>query len=66
MVDALAIVRQATLDGTPIKYEDGNYIIGSHRFPETTKTIFKRTLKSESFSVLQEPLSFLMINLLYR
>jgi hypothetical protein len=51
MVDALAIVRQATLDGTPIKYEDGNYIIGSHRFPETTKTIFKRTLKSESLSI---------------
>lgn len=46
MTDALSVVRQATIEKVPIKFEDGNYIIGSHKFPESVKTIFKRTLKS--------------------
>lgn len=45
MSDPLTVVRQATISGEAITYADGHYVIGPHRFHESTKTAFKRTLR---------------------
>lgn len=42
--DALSLVREATMTGTPVKYADNHYIFGHHKFHEGTKTCFKRSL----------------------
>lgn len=44
MSDPLSLVRNATVAGTAIAHEDGHYVFGAQRLPETTKTCFKRTL----------------------
>ena len=43
-MDVLSLIRQAHLTQTAVNYADGHYIFNSHKFPETTKTCFKRTL----------------------
>lgn len=45
-MDPLSLVRQFTIDHTPVNYVDGYYIFGKHRFHESTRTAFKRTHKS--------------------
>lgn len=48
-VVALQTLRQAYIDGTPVQLQDGYYLIGDQKFPENTKTIFKRSLKGGLF-----------------
>lgn len=43
-MDPLSLLRQATISSTEINLVDGNYVFGPHRFHESTKTCFKRTL----------------------
>ena len=45
--DALSLVREATITGTPVNYVDNHYIFGNYKFHEGTKTCFKRTLNCE-------------------
>jgi hypothetical protein len=45
--DALSLVREATMTGTPVNYVDNHYIFGHYKFHEGTKTCFKRTLNCE-------------------
>lgn len=52
MSDPLSLVRQATITGTPVSYSDGNYIFGEFKFHESTKTFFKRSLKSRTFTII--------------
>lgn len=47
MNDPLSLVRQATISGEPVKYADQHYTFGNQRFHESTKTAFKRTLRSK-------------------
>ena len=44
----LSLIRQATMTGTPVNYVENHYIFGPYKFHETTKTFFKRTLKSNN------------------
>ena len=46
--DALSLVREATMTGTPVKYVDNHYIFGHHKFHEGTKTCFKRSLNCKN------------------
>ena len=59
--DALSLVRQAHLTGTPVSYEDNHYIFGPYKFHESTKTCFRRTLHSavETFYTLRDVIFFL-------
>lgn len=53
MSDPLSLVRNATLTGTAVNYVDNYYHFGAVKLHESTKTAFKRTLKSnESVVVL--------------
>jgi hypothetical protein len=46
-MDPLSLVRQFTIDHTPVNYVDGYYIFGKYRFHESTRTAFRRTHKSK-------------------
>jgi hypothetical protein len=46
-IDPLSLIRQATMTGAAVNYVDSHYIFGSHKFHESVKTCFKRTLKSK-------------------
>jgi hypothetical protein len=61
-MDALSLVRQARLTGTQVNYVDNHYSFGSHRFHESTKTCFKRTLAGSNvvyYYTLRDILFFL-------
>eukprot|EP01036_Dinobryon_divergens_P022673 gene22673-30954_t len=45
--DPLWLVRQATMTGAVVNYSEGFYIFGTHRFHGSTKTCFKRSMKSQ-------------------
>ena len=46
-MDLLSLVREATKNHTDVNYVEGYYIFGKYKFHESTKTAFRRTLRSK-------------------
>lgn len=58
-MDPLDLVRQATTTRTPVNYNGGFYIFGEHKLHESTKTKFKRSLKSGGYYTLRDAIFYL-------